>query len=370
MAAQRVAMPQDSDPVETVRWMGALQAQDYGQAVWGLGLRTAGATLQTIEAALQAGTIIRTWPMRGTVHFVPAEDAEWMLSLGAARMVAADTRRMGMLELDEEILARCSKIVTANLYGRKLLARPEVLQLFEDQGISTKNGRGYHILWRLAQAGTICIGPMLGKQQSFALLREWAPPQRQLGREEALATLAGRYFMSHGPATVQDFAWWSGLTMADCKLGLRAASAATSSTSSSDAPRLVLHEAVGNSELWYAGGTTGSVGNAATPRYGKKSEIHLLPGFDEYFLGYKDRSAYSGSDPEHMALVVPGNNGVFKPIIVMDGRVVGTWQRKILKTSVEIRLMPFDKIPRLADLARPAAEAYGAFLGLPLRLDV
>ncbi len=352
LLAQRVASSPSSTVLDTVRWMGALQAQDYGQAVWALGLRTNRATLQTVEKALTQGSIIRTWPMRGTVHFVPAEDATWMLSLGAARMIAADARRMAMLGLDDETLARCGEIAAARLDGRKLLARPELLQYFEDAGVSTKTGRGYHILWRLAQAGVLCIGPMVGKQQGFALLTEWAPQQCMLDREQALSELARRYVTSHGPVTVQDFAWWSGLTISDCKKGLQAAG---SSLVANDCNSI---------EYWYADAITRSNTQSASTTV----ETLLLPGFDEYFLGYKDRSLFS--DPGHMARIVPGNNGVFKPIVVVNGHVVGTWQRKINKHSVDIRVDAFFTDARnrskLIKQAAPAAEAYATFAGLPL----
>jgi hypothetical protein len=356
LANQQISRQQFGRPEELVEWMGALQAQDYGQAVWAIGLRlraarvseASQATLATVEQAITDAKILRTWPMRGTIHFVPAQDAAWMLSLGAQRMIQADARRLRQLELDHAIINHCGEILQKALQAapHKLLSRPATLQLLEDQGISTKGGRGYHIVWHLAQTGVLCIGPMLGKQQSFALLHEWAPGQRQLSREEALATLAGRYFTSHGPATVQDFAWWSGLTVADATLGLDGTSGTLQSTT------------VEGKVYWFA-----SANFATVP---PNPDTYLLPGFDEYLLGYKDRTAVL--DVNHFQRIVPGSNGVFKPIIVTNGQVVGAWQRKIKPKAVGISLDYFDPHPADAqeNAAKPALQAYASFLNLPL----
>ncbi len=240
LSNQHIAGEKFEKPEEVVKWMGALQAQDYGQSVWAIGLRTRSGTLADVERAIEDGTIIRTWPMRGTIHFVPPEDARWMLKLSAARMLAADGRRMAQLELTVDILVRCQDLFYHALSGGKRLSRPDLMTLLEDAGISTQHQRGYHILWYCAQNGVICLGPMQGKQQTFELLDEWSPGSRDLPREEALAELARRYFSSHGPATVHDFAWWAGLTVTDARLGLEAAT--TRADFGSDRGQAVLDE--------------------------------------------------------------------------------------------------------------------------------
>ena len=147
LANQRVAGEKLEKPEDVVRWMGALQAQDYLQAVWAIGARTQSSTLADVEQALEDGKIIRTWPMRGTIHFVPTEDARWMLQLSAAKMLAADGRRMAQLDLTVEIMARCQDLFCSALSGGKRLSRPEIMALLEEAGISTQGQRGYHILW-------------------------------------------------------------------------------------------------------------------------------------------------------------------------------------------------------------------------------
>src|SRR5437667_8624903 len=187
--------------------MGALQAQDYQQSLWAVGLRTQSATVADIEQSIAHRKIVRTWPMRGTLHFVPGDDAKWMLSLSASRMLAKGRRRLEQLELDETIMERCKELFSDALKGNGRLSRPNAMQLLEDAGISTRNQRGYHILWYLAQTGLICLGPMQDKQQTFVLLDEWIPHSKALSREESLVELALRYFVSRGPAPVHDFAW-------------------------------------------------------------------------------------------------------------------------------------------------------------------
>jgi hypothetical protein len=345
LITQRIAGERFEKPEEVVRWLGAIQAQDYLQALWAIGLRLKSATVADVERAILEGKIVRTWPMRGTLHFVPPEDARWMLKLSASRMLAKDGRRLEQLGLDEEIMERCKEHFYDALKGNRRLSRPEMMKLLEEAGISTEKQRGYHILWYVAQAGLICLGPMQDKQQTFVLLDEWVPDSRDLSREESLAELARRYFAGHGPATVHDFAWWAGLTVTEARSGLEAAM-----------PELT-SETIEGKEYWM---TTDAPGHTAYD----ESRVDLLPAFDEYLLGYKDRGAVIAV--EDATKVVPGKNGVFLPTIVVDGRVVGTWKRKLKKNSIDITMTPFTHPGDLDERAIKAAERYSGFLGLPL----
>ncbi len=342
---QRIAGPSLAGPGEVVRWLGAVQAQDYPQSLWAIGLRLRQATVTDIEQAIVERMIIRTWPMRGTLHFVPPEDARWMLKLSASRTIARDRRRLAQLELDDAIMGRCQELFYDALQGGKCLSRASMMQVLEDAGIGTTNQRGYHILWYTAQTGLICLGPMHDKQQTFVLLDEWAPHPRELSREAALAELAGRYFASHGPATMHDFAWWAGLAVADARAGLEAAK-----------PGLIA-EKMGGKDCWM---TKDAPSHTAYDR----SRAYLLPGFDEYLLGYKDRGAVLAG--EHAPKIVPGGNGVFLPTIVVAGQVVGTWKRKPTKGSVDITLRPFAQLGAAEESVIEAARWYSAFIGLPL----
>ncbi|WP_257347347.1 winged helix DNA-binding domain-containing protein [Pseudalkalibacillus decolorationis] len=332
-------------PEEVVKWMGAIQAQNYSQSLWGIGLRMQSGTITNIEQAIADRKIIRTWPMRGTIHFVPPEDAKWMLKLSVQRMLAKDKRRMEQLELDDKIMERCKELFYNALKGGNRLSRPNMMKLLEDADISTKNQRGYHILWYTSQTGLICQGPMQDKQQTFVLLDEWAPNSKELSREESLAELSRRYFASHGPATIHDFAWWAGLTVTDARLGLEVVK-----------PELI-SEKINGKEHWMAT-------NAQSHKADDKSSVHLLPGFDEYLLGYKDRGAVL--DVEHAPKVVPGKNGVFLPTIVVGGQIVGTWERTIKKNSIDITLNPFIQPGDSEEGMIEAAKWYSDFIGLPL----
>jgi hypothetical protein len=342
---QRIDGEKFEKPEEVVRWLGAIQAQDYLQALWAIGLRLQSATVADIERAILEGKIIRTWPMRGTLHFVPPEDAKWMLKLSASRMLVKDGRRLKQLGLDEGIIEHCKELFYDALKGNKRLSRPEMMKLLEEAGISTENQRGYHILWYVSQSGLICLGPMQDKQQTFVLLDEWVPNSRRLSREESLAELVRRYFASHGPATVHDFAWWAGLTVTEARSGLEEAM-----------PELI-SENIDGKTYW----TTSDVpGHVAYDRSG----VDLLPAFDEYLIGYKDRAAALTVEDAHK--VVPGKNGIFLPTIVVSGRVVGTWKRKLKKNSIDITLSPFTHLGDSDERVIEAAKLYSDFVGLPL----
>jgi hypothetical protein len=322
-----------------------LQAQDYHQALWAVGVRMQSVTAADIEQSIADRKIMLTWPMRGTIHFVPPEDARWMLKLLAPRVLARDTRRLEQLELNQKIIERCRQIFNDALQGNKRISRPNLMQLLEEDGISTNNQRGYHLLWYMAQTGLICLGPREGKQQTFVLLDEWVPATKELSRNEALALLAERYFTSHGPATIQDFSWWAGITLADARQGVEAAQS-----------RLV-SEKINGQDYWMAE-------NFQVGLTDEGPTVYLLPGFDEYLLGYKDRSAVLRA--EYAPHIVPGNNGVFMPTIVIDGQVAGKWKRTIKKKGIDIEFYLFAPLDNREDSIIEAAGRYCRFMELPL----
>ncbi len=341
---QGIANPDFTQPSDVVTWLGALQAQDYAGALWSVGLRMPKATAQDIEQAIADRTIVRTWPMRGTLHFVAAQDVRWLLALLTPRMIAYTARRYAQLELDEAVFARSQALFVEALEGGKQLTRDEMYGVLEQAGIPTAGQRGYHFLVRAAQDGLICFGPSSGKQQTFVLLDEWVPPTKPFTRDEALGELAKRYFVSHGPATLQDLMRWAGITASDAKIGLALVGKA------------LRQETVEGQVYWLS---------ADNPHPESATSTYLLPGFDEYLLGYSDRSAVL--DPAYAQRICPGGNGVFYPTIVLDGQVVGTWKRLLKKERVLITPQPFNaldaaKIPGFA----AAAQQYATFLSLGL----
>ncbi|MCV4232360.1 winged helix DNA-binding domain-containing protein [Virgibacillus sp. LDC1] len=331
-------------PEQVVRGLGAVQAQDYHQAVWGIGLRTQSAKLSEVEQAMIDRKIVLTWPMRGTIFFVPAEDAKWMVKLTESRFLTNDKKKQAELELDGSTLHRCRTIIGDALSGCTPVSRPRLMELLEEAGISTKNGRGYYILGYLGRTGMICFGPHEGKQQSFVLLDEWVPNSRELTLEESLGELALRYFIGHGPATIQDFAWWVGLTLTEAKRGFEAVKS-----------NLRL-DFVNGTEYWSS--VTAPAVSADT------DSVVLLPGFDEYYLGYKDRSAII--ETEHDAKIAPHRNGVFQPMMVAGGEVVGVWKREIKRSGIEITFSPFTLRNDREEEFMEAAKQYSDFVGMPM----
>ncbi|HEX6682004.1 MAG TPA: winged helix DNA-binding domain-containing protein, partial [Candidatus Limnocylindrales bacterium] len=214
LAVQRITRQVDGDPAAVVRWLGAVQAQDYLAGLWAVGLRTRDCTEAKVEQAIADRTIVRTHFMRNTVHLVPPEDLRWMMRLVAPRirMIIDNIARQGKLGLDESVYAKSNEIIAKALVGGNQMTRPQLAKLLEEAGIATE-GRLTLITQRAQTDGIMCHSVRKGAQYGLALVDDWLPPGRDLTGEEALAEFARLYFRGHGPATLQDYAWWSGLTL-------------------------------------------------------------------------------------------------------------------------------------------------------------
>ena len=350
LASQYLDGRQASDPARIVRHFGAVQAQEYAQSLWAVGLRTRDATAASVEAAIESGAILRTWPMRGTIHLVPAEDARWMLDLLAGRRIGQMATIYRRLGLTGEVLGRAAGIVAGELRGGRRIRRPGLLALLAGCGIdcsaSPQGSRGSHILGYLSMTGLLCIGPMDGAQQTFVLLSEWAPHPRK--PEDPAAELAARYFTSHGPATVRDFGWWSGLPLGQVRPAIERAGPALAATE------------LGDEVYWHSNGQPGpATGDASLAACGAL----LLPAFDEYTVAYQDRAALLADGHQ-----LPRGD-LLNPVMVLDGQVAGLWKRIITRGGVQLTLAPVARLAR-GDRDRFAAAAgrYAAFLGLPAEI--
>ncbi|MDG4834521.1 winged helix DNA-binding domain-containing protein [Solwaraspora sp. WMMD1047] len=317
------AAKRPGDVAGIVEWFGAMQAQDVASGMWSLGLRLPGATQDDVQAALERREAIRTWPMRGTVHLVPPRDAHWMLDLMGVRALAGVRQRRENLGLDVETADRAVEVLGEALAGGGRFTRAQCLATLTAAGIAAEGQRLYHLLWYASQRGVLCIAPHIGKEQTFVLLDEWVPDPHRPERDEALGIIARRYFRSHGPTSRQDFAGWTGLTAADAKRGIAVAGDALTAVRS-DGAELYADAALLDA---YDGGAGWQV-----------DDLHALPGFDEYLLGFKDRSLMVA--PEHKQAIIPGNNGVFQSTVVRAGRVIATWKRTTTKTRTTIRIQP------------------------------
>lgn len=338
---QRISHYSFTTPTEVVAWLGALQGQDYTGAKWSIGLRLPGSTDAVIEKAIADKAIIRTWIMRGTLHFVAPADVRWMVKLVAPRVIAGAAARYRELEIDDEVIAQTNGVLENALQGGNHLTRAELFTILESNGIATQSQRGIHLLQRASYAGLLCQGIMERNNPTFMLAEEALPPVPALSHDESVAELAKRYFISRGPTTVQDFAAWSGLLMNDVRAGLEAVKP------------MLISETIDGQTYWMPPSTPTAPGQS----------VFLLPGFDEYVLGYRERSAVL--EPQFAQLVCPGGNGVFKPTIVSDGRIVGTWNRTIKKGTVILTPAPFTTLTDAETQAfAAAAQPFAAFLGM------
>jgi hypothetical protein len=334
-------------PEDVVQWLSAVQAQDYAGAKWALGLRTHGAVDEDIEQAFTDGSILRTHLLRPTWHFVTPADIRWMLALTAPRVHALNASMYRKLELDSAIFMRSHAALAKALQGGKQLTRDELRGVLNQAGIATDGElRMGYIMMHAELDGVVCSGARRGKQFTYTLLDERAPHAKPLERDAALAELARRYFLSRGPATVRDFAKWSGLTITDARSGLEVVKAQ-------------LDNEVADGQSYWFTTTTPSAKQVSPTAY-------LLSIYDEYISGYKDRSAI-GDARLAAKLIALGN--ALSYIIVVDGQIVGTWKRTLRKGAVVIETNSFTRLTIAENRAvAAAADQYGAFLGLPVVL--
>lgn len=339
LAAQRLVGPPLASPRDVVGLLTAVQAQDEAGALTSVALRTASPDRAQVVAAFDAGEIVRTWPMRGTLHTILAADLAWMLPLMTVRPRAYGEKRRPQLGLGEPDVVAARTLAEGALTGGGL-SRAELLAVWDEAGLATTGGRGYHLIVELAQREVLCQGPYRDGTQLFVLVDQWVRAPRVQDRAEALAELALRYFRGHGPATVNDLMRWSGLPAADVRPAVAAVR--------DQLAALVV-------------GRTEYLLDPATPdlldaHREEASGVLLLPGFDELILGYADRTMTL--DAEHADRIVPGGNGVFRPTVVADGRVVATWRHVGSGAKRRLEVDAFETLPD--DVAAAVAERYAA----------
>jgi len=348
LTAQQLARRTFQTPAELVAWLGAVQAQDYAAAKWAVALRLARADVTdgSIERALADGAVLRTHMLRGTWQLVAPADIHWMLALVAPRLIASNARRYRELDLDAKTFRRSNSALAKALRTGEHRTRAELSAALVDAGIGTGGQRFAYLLQRAELEGIVCSGARRGRQRTYALAGHRVPEARtHVQRSQALAELARRYFRSRGPATVNDFAWWSGLAAAEARAGVEAIQSTLACA------------VVSGKTYWHA---------RKAPVPVTSPTAHLLPPFDEYLIAYRDRSWFI--DPKHAKRVNAGG-GMLGPCIVLDGRVAGTWRRTLGRHTVAIELDLFET-PASAEghAMAEASQSYGAFLGLETRV--
>ncbi|NUN68208.1 MAG: winged helix DNA-binding domain-containing protein [Bacteroidetes bacterium] len=340
---QHLGKEKRTSPANAVAWFGAVQAQDYHAALWGVSLRLSGVTLASLEAEFNNGSFLRTHVLRPTWHFVAPDNVRWMQQATAHRvrlLMAGYDRSFG---IDRKFIRRTNTLLEKELRDATYLTREELADRLKRNRVTAEGQKLAHIMMHAELDALICSGPRRGNQFTYALLDERAPVQRPLEKEEALAELAAIYVRSHGPVLLKDFAWWSGLTLKEAGIGLNAA-----------APGL-RHETIGGQEYWSAAG----VRSAVPP----PPSALLLSVYDEFHIAYKDRSALGGAEYD-TTLKSMGND--LTSLLLIDGRIAGTWKRTLGTRKAEITV---SRLRRLTanekKVVRAEGERYGAFAERP-----
>jgi hypothetical protein len=334
-------------PQVVVKWLVAVQSQEYPVAKWSVAQRADGVTEAAMERAFADGAILRTHILRPTWHFVSPEDIRWMLRLTAPRVHTLNAHYYRNWELDDKLFARANALIVKALRDCGPLTRKELAATLDRAGISASGPRLGYILMQAELEALVCSGARQGKQQTYALLDDRAPQAESLDRDEAVAELTGRYFTSHGPATLKDYLWWSSLTAADGRTGL-------------DAVRSKLeHEVVDGRTYWFAASSPGA--KAAL------KVIDLVQGYDECIVSYSE-----SKDVLFGLLAVdaiPDGSVAFTHAVLLNGQLIGHWRPVHERHSVVVKTFLHRPLDRLEARALDAAvERYGRFMGFPARL--
>lgn len=348
LAAQFLMNPTLHSAQQVVARLGAVQAQDYTGAKWALAMRTRGDTDAAVEQALTEGAILRTHLLRPTWHFVTAADIRWLLGLTGPRVDAGNGYRYRQLELDAAVFRRTGAVLIQALRGGRQLTRAELSAALNRGRIDTGiPQRLAYILMRAELDGIICSGARRGKQFTYALLDERVPSGKDFSPDDALRELVMRYFTTRGPATIHDFVWWSGLTGAHARRGLEAAG------------RALEQETIAGKTYWFA--------DTHVPRT-KTPTAQLLPNYDEYFIGFRDRSAIL--EAIRRAGVRTPNEALTAHVVALNGQLVGGWKRILNPRSATVSLALLAPVSRANHAAiTRAVRRYEAFLGTPVRVE-
>lgn len=341
LANQQISFRKFNNVQELVGYMSAFQAQDYPMAKWAIGLRLKEASESLINDAINKGEVLRTHLLRPTWHFVSSDDIYWMLELTASRIKSSMSSRNKQLELTQALFKKSNKIIRNALAGNNYLTRVELIEILNKAKIKTDENRASHLLAEAELSGIICSGISNGNKQTYALLEERVPQNKPLGKEEALKKLAKKYFMSRGPATLKDFSWWSGQSITQARKALEMI-----------APEMTPFE-INSQTYWCI--------NSSSESENQKDNVFLLPTYDEFVISYSDRSAVLNSEA-HRNII--STNGIFRAIVIYNGKVIGTWKRNTKGDKVLIDINYFDpQDKRIKILIEKEVLRFSGFLG-------
>jgi hypothetical protein len=343
---QQISATKCKSPEDVVKWLVAMQAQEFRHAKWAIGLRLQNATDHLVEKAFNAGAILRTHLMRPTWHFVSPEDIRWLLALTAPRVHAGNQPYYKKFELTSALLRRSNDIISRSLEGGKFLIRNDLQEILKQNKIIAEGPKLAYIMMYAELEGLICSGPRIGKQFSYALLDERVPQEKVIERDEALSLFLLRYFNSRGPATLQDFTYWSGLTLKDARTGI-------------ESVRNHLHKVVLDGKEYFSG-------NLTLPENTKGQDTFLMPDYDEYGMSYKDRSALAPDVKKKQTKIQ--SPSVFNHYVVVEGAIQGTWRDEIIKDSIKVLSVIANPMsPGMKRKIDQALIRYSTFLGKNLQ---
>ena len=326
-------IPQSSgaatDTAAIVKALCGIQAQDMLAAKLAVRVRSAGMEIADVEQArVQERTVVRTWGLRGTLHILPSEDIGRLLPLLGPIFIAGSRRRYEELGLDEDISARGIRIIRNALASRGPLTRAEIVEQLAVHGLHIEGQARPYLLSRAALEGSICMGPDRGAEPTYVLLSDWINKKYPLPREEASVALARRYLKAYGPATSEDFAAWSGIPMSTTRAAWQRIADQLIEIEIADHPAWMLKTSMARlDEL--------PISTIHSPI------VRLLPGFDNYLLGYKNRDL--AVSPQYTKRINAGG-GLLRPTLLVDGRIVGTWKMKRQKNHLDVEVEPFDQL--------------------------
>lgn len=341
---------QYSSPDKVVEVLGAIQGQDYAASKWAIGVRGSGIKEKDVESAFLDKKIIRSWPLRGTLHVVSAKDIYWLLDLLGPPTVSKYAAHYKKIELDPKVLKKCYSILSKNLSNQNFLTRKEISSILEKSGIITNTTRLSHILQRAGLEGLICFGPRRDKDFTYTLMEEWIPKIKKVKKpkEEALYDITKKYFDTRAPATLADFVWWSGLNVKDAKDGIKSLGSKLTNFQKDD-------------QIYYLPKKMDVVDKDS-------DTLFLLPAFDELLLAYTDRR--DCMDPPPKRLLTPADD-LFRPTLVINGWVYGIWQRELKKEDVILKVTAYKPLnANFKKKLKKAAEEYATFFGKKLILEV
>jgi Winged helix DNA-binding domain len=311
LTSQQITGSQFNKAKDLVSWMGAIQAQDFNMAKWAVGVRLHDSTDKTIESAIDSGEIIRIHVLRPTWHFVSPEDIHWMLDLTANQIKSSMKSRDKALELTDKVYSKSNAVIAKTLQDEDHSLREDLVLALNRANIKTDNNRTSHLMVRAELDGIVCSGKLKNNKQTYTLLTNRVSKTKKLTKDEALGTLALKYFTSHCPATLQDFIWWSGLSTSDSRKALEMVKSN------------FIPETIGKYTYWL----THSFSVSKT----RNDLINFLPAYDEFIISYKDRSASLMNEDTKKAV---SSNGIFRPVILINGMVAGLWKRTIKKDKI------------------------------------